>query len=309
MRKWSKYNRELVERARVDLYFSEEILQKWYNTGSQGAHRPKKYSNLAIESCLLIRCLFQLPYRQTEGIVRSLLHMLGAKNIKVPSYSQINRRQGDCEIDERIKQVISCGDKIIIAVDSTGLSLQTPGQWHQRKHGAKKSKWIKLHAAIDVSTGEVLDHRLTDSNYSDSKAAEEMLEKGNLGDIEVGELLGDGAYDTKELYKILHKKEIKPNVRIRRDAIHSNGQKSELNWRDEQIYESLKKKWQYPELDRKELFRLQRLKQNYGRRSKVENLFSRFKAIFGDSLQSRKMHNIKTEIATKIAILNKFTTG
>ena len=110
MRKWNEYNKKLVARARVDLYFSKEILQNWYSKGVQGAFRPKKYSKLAIGTCLLIRSLFRLPYRQTEGMVKSLLGMLGAKEICVPSYNQINRRQGECEIDAKVKRTLALAE-------------------------------------------------------------------------------------------------------------------------------------------------------------------------------------------------------
>lgn len=307
MRNWSEYNKKLVNRSRIDLYFSEEVLLNWYNKDKSCRYRPRKYSNIAIKSCILIKSLFRLTYRGTEGMLRGLIKASKIAGIEVPSYSQINRRQGDCEIESIHERIQDSKNKpLIVALDSTGMSIFTPGQWHERKHGAKKSKWLKLHAAVDVETGQVLDYQVTDSNYSDSKAAVRMLTSSDgLSRLNIKEMLGDGAYDDRELYELLHQLNIKPNVRIRKSAVSSDGSKPELKWRDEQIYAALKLKLKKPELDRKELFRQLRLSDGYGKRALSENLFSRLKAYFGDKLASRKLVNILTEIKAKIFLLNQ----
>jgi hypothetical protein len=239
-------------------------------------------------------------------MVKSLLNMLKAGGIEVPSYSQINRRQARCEIEKKIKKAKEDPRNMVIAIDSTGLSLYTPGQWHMRKHGSKKSKWLKLHAAVDADSGEVVDYQVTDSNYSDGKAAKDML-NSKLSNSRIEEFLGDGAYDERELYRMLYGRGIKPNIRIRSNATTSENSAPELAWRDKQILQTYLDKWNYPELTYEELCRRKRLENGYVSRSISKNLFSHFKALYGDKLSCRKMNNIKKEIEAKMKLLNSFT--
>lgn len=68
---WSKYNESLVCRGDVTFWFDEEVIDAWEHDNLEGkVGRPFVYSDLAIESLLLLRELFQLPYRQTEGLGR-----------------------------------------------------------------------------------------------------------------------------------------------------------------------------------------------------------------------------------------------
>jgi len=36
---------------------------------------------------MMLKTLFRLPYRQTEGFARSFLKLLGIEELKVPSYT------------------------------------------------------------------------------------------------------------------------------------------------------------------------------------------------------------------------------
>jgi hypothetical protein len=48
-----------------------------------------------------------------------------------------------------------------------------------------------------------------------------------------------------------------------------------------------------------------RVKNNYGRREKAENIFFRFKTIFGSKFLSRDNINMKNELEIKCHLLNK----
>jgi len=48
-----------------------------------------------------------------------------------------------------------------------------------------------------------------------------------------------------------------------------------------------------------------RVKNNYGRREKVENIFFRFKNTFGSKFLSRNDKNMKNELSIKCQLLNK----
>jgi hypothetical protein len=60
----------------VTFWFSEDVLRQWdhANTEPRRGH-PFLFSDTAIECLLVLRELFQLPYRQTEGLGRSLAQL------------------------------------------------------------------------------------------------------------------------------------------------------------------------------------------------------------------------------------------
>ena len=54
--------------------------------------RQQAYSDAAIQACLTIKVLFDLPLRQATGFVESLLQLLGL-NWSVPEFGTLCRRQ------------------------------------------------------------------------------------------------------------------------------------------------------------------------------------------------------------------------
>ena len=72
-RDWSAYNKSLVKRGGLFLWFDEETLSNWYSApdcNKQG--RPYTYSDVAIQTLLSIREVFHLTYRSLEGFGQSL---------------------------------------------------------------------------------------------------------------------------------------------------------------------------------------------------------------------------------------------
>jgi hypothetical protein len=66
---WKKYNDSLVARGDITLWFAEDVIAAWeHANGEVKVGRPFLYSDTAIECLLALRELFQLPYRQTEGL-------------------------------------------------------------------------------------------------------------------------------------------------------------------------------------------------------------------------------------------------
>ena len=64
---WSQYNEALRQRADVTVWFSPEAIAAWNAEGGGTRGRPQLYSDVAIETALLVRQLFRLPLQQTEG--------------------------------------------------------------------------------------------------------------------------------------------------------------------------------------------------------------------------------------------------
>ena len=85
---WPEYDRALQQRGSLTLWVTPEALAAWHppKTGRRG--RSQTYSDLAIETGHLPRLSFGRPWRQTEGLPRSLATLLGL-SIGVPDHTDL----------------------------------------------------------------------------------------------------------------------------------------------------------------------------------------------------------------------------
>ncbi len=88
-RNWSQYNQRLVRIARVDFYLSNEAIEQWYYSDVRNPGGKKIYSDYVIELSLLLKELYNLGYRQTQGFIASILSMSGYKELSTPDYTTI----------------------------------------------------------------------------------------------------------------------------------------------------------------------------------------------------------------------------
>jgi hypothetical protein len=72
---WSSYNRALINRGNICIWFDPKT--QWYaqSQGKQG--RNQIYSDTAIQCCLMIKSLFRLSLRMVTGFVQSLIKLCG----------------------------------------------------------------------------------------------------------------------------------------------------------------------------------------------------------------------------------------
>ena len=66
---WAEYNEGLRRRGDLTVWFDEEAIANWKadKTGKPGGQRV--YSEMAIETGLVVRMVYKLAYRQTEGLL------------------------------------------------------------------------------------------------------------------------------------------------------------------------------------------------------------------------------------------------
>ena len=89
---WSKYNESLVQRGSITFWFCEETIKKWrHDNANPGVGHPFVYSDTAVECLLVLRELFQLPYRQTEGLGKSLVELMRIE-LEIPDYTSLAKR-------------------------------------------------------------------------------------------------------------------------------------------------------------------------------------------------------------------------
>jgi hypothetical protein len=293
IRNWSKYNAALVNRYDITFWFSDEILSQWKHANKYpGQGRPFTYSDLAIETLLTMRELFQLPYRGTEGFGRWVFQVMQL-DLPIPGYTALCKRAKALDIHIVFKKK---SGKIDVIVDSTGLKVFGEGEWKMRTHGkSKRRTWRKLHLLIDAETQEIVAEALTENDIHDSQEVAPLLKQVPN---KVGRFYGDGAYDPWGVRGTLEKRGIEQVIPPRRDAVikrHGNSKKPRLE-RDEAvrcIRKYGRKTWK------------QRI--GYHRRSRVESAMFRLKTIFGGGLKNRLFENQKAEARVRCKILNHFT--
>ena len=89
---WPEYDRALVARGNRTLWFDDDVLRHHWQpapTGRRGA--PGRYSEVAIQTWLTLKGLFQLPYRLVEGFGRSRVTMRGV-DLPIPDHTHRSRR-------------------------------------------------------------------------------------------------------------------------------------------------------------------------------------------------------------------------
>jgi hypothetical protein len=88
---WREYDQALQERGSLTVWVTPEAIAAWHPapTGQRG--RARRYSDLAIETGHLLRLAFHQPWRQTEGLLRSITTLLGV-SLVIPDHTTFSRR-------------------------------------------------------------------------------------------------------------------------------------------------------------------------------------------------------------------------
>jgi hypothetical protein len=170
---WAEYDRALVQRGDITLWISKDATDAWSPepSGKRGGQR--KFSDQAIETALVLRLVFELPLRQAEGFLRSVLSLM-ALDLEAPDHTTISRRSQQVDVDLRLAATKS---RLYLVVDSTGLSIVGEGEWAAVKHGGRgKRAWKKLHLGVDRS-GAIVAEVLTEGDAHDSNTALNLIDE------------------------------------------------------------------------------------------------------------------------------------
>jgi hypothetical protein len=245
---------------------------------------------LAIKTALTLRAVFRLALRQTEGLIGSILQLLGL-DLAVPDHSTLSRRAETLAVPN-----LSPNPRrpVHLLVDSTGLRLCGPGEWLVEKHGTRRRRsWRKLHIGVDAETGQILASELTTSDVDDGSQVEPLLDQITAP---LASFIGDGAYDQAGIYGTIAQRHPEADVIIppRSTAVPSEMAERAPTQRDRHlqcIAEHGRIGWQKAS--------------GYNRRALVEVSISRFKRVIGTSLRSRTEPRRATEVAIGIDALNR----
>lgn len=297
IRNWRQYNQSLVNRGSITFWFSEDAIEKWHAvepTGKPG--RPDTYSDDAIRCGLIIKAVFRTALRALQGFIGSLIVILGL-DLACPHYTVFCRRAKGLQIP--LRKLLKPGEKLNVIFDSTGVKVYGEGEWKVRKHGySKRRTWRKVHVGMCADSGQVVVSATTSNNVSDDEAMIHMMVA--LDGTPLGDVLGDGAYDTTDCREAIHdrggKQVIPPdkNAKLQRGIplpalqardriirrMHELGDEGRAQWKRES---------------------------GYHRRSRVETFMFRYKTILGSRLATRREATQATEVAIKLDVLNRMT--
>ena len=70
------------------MWIEDGALEDWQTCGQGGQAR---YTDAAIQTSLMLRTAFKLPLRQTEGLMASVLKLMGL-TISAPDHTTVSRR-------------------------------------------------------------------------------------------------------------------------------------------------------------------------------------------------------------------------
>ena len=126
------------------------------------------YPESFMEALGYCHAYLHLPYRQTEGLIKSHLK----EKSKTPTYSTIWKRVNKLDIKCNPK----LGRDIIIAIDSTGVKVADRGEWMRQKW-QKRRGFLKIHVAVDVKSKQITGLTITDDKSHDSKSFMSLVEQ------------------------------------------------------------------------------------------------------------------------------------
>ncbi len=136
------YDAALRQRGSLTVWFTDEAVAAWAAEPRTIPGGQPWYSPLAILTALTLWAVFRLALRQTEGLIGSVIGLLGL-TLAVPDHTTLCRRAETLEVPRPRPR--RDGEPLHLLVDSTGLKLCGTGEWLVEKHGAKvRQSWRKL---------------------------------------------------------------------------------------------------------------------------------------------------------------------
>ena len=286
---WAAYDAGLRARGSLTVWFTAEAIEAWKAEPRTGRGGQPRYSSLAIATALTLRAVFRLALRQTEGLIDSILRLLGL-SLAVPDHSTLSRRGEALEVPR--SKVGS--EPVHLLVDSTGLRLCGAGEWLEEKHGTKRRRsWRKLHLATDADTGHIVASALTDKDADDGSQVGPLLDQVHGP---VASFTGDGAFDRDDVYAEVAARHPDAAVVVppRSNAVPSDAAETAPTRRDAHlrcIAECGRMGWQKAS--------------GYNWRALVESDIARWKRVIGDGLRSQTDGRQTTEVAIAANVLNR----
>ena len=291
VKNWAEYDAGLRRRGSLTLWVTPEVLDGWRAARRTTPGGQSVYSELAIETGMMLRLAFHLALRQTEGLMISIFGLLGV-TLSTPDHSTLSRRAR--KMKSVSKGCLLPDGPIHLLIDSTGLKVFGAGEWLQEKHGAKARRtWKKLHLAVDADTGIIMASILTGNDVGDPSQVGPLLDQIEATVVSV---TADGAYDGMPTYEVVadHGKDVRVIIPPHVTAALSAAAEHNPSQRDQHILAIADRGrlgWQEDT--------------DYGKRALIETAMGRYKAIIGPRLRVRHFEDQQAEATVGVAVLNR----
>lgn len=127
MTNWASYEAGLRRHGSLALWVSDAAIAAWRAAPRTTLGGQARYSQTTIETALMVRLVFHQPLRQTEGLLGSLLDLLGV-DLPVPDHTTISRRAA--RRTPVLATVLPVGP-VTLVIDSPGIKVYGAGEWHR----------------------------------------------------------------------------------------------------------------------------------------------------------------------------------
>ncbi len=295
-RDWKEYNEELVIRG--TFFLDLDFVSQWNSELRKMNHGKRGSPYLFPGSFMKFMLIWKqfLDYRALEGMARSLVNMRIIPDYG--DYTTIWHRIHDMKPAPDISG-LKYAD---LGTDGTGMKTNNAGTYRIMKYGdpdAHKRKHLVVIITADVRTKKIIgiESHVEGSGPSEPETAGKHLRDAIMNGINVREFYGDGAFDTNDLFGIMHEINAKPVIKIRKNAStdHYKGNK----YRRKEIREYQKKG-----------YRTWAEENHYGMRwPGTEGIFSAVKRKFGENCVSRSARGLEAEGYQRLWIYDYINNG
>nr|WP_247644796.1 IS5 family transposase [Vibrio cholerae] len=282
---WKQYNQALINHGSLTFWIDEDAISEWKQGKQNKRGRPRVFSDLAITTALMVKRIFSMPLRASQGFMDSVFQ-LAQLPLRCPHYSCISRRAKDVNVSFKTKRFSTLLSMLL----ASRFMVRVSGK--SKKHGTdgKRRVWRKLHLAVDTSTHEIIAAELSLSSVTDAEVLPNLLKQTRRKILEIS---GDGAYDTRGCHAAIRIKRAIALIPPREGAAFwERGHPRNLAVGCQKLYGS-NKHW----------------KERYGyhKRSLSETAMYRVKQLLGGRLSLRNYNAQVGETYAMIKALNKIT--
>jgi hypothetical protein len=285
---WGAYEAGLRQRGSVTVWITADAKEAWCHRGRRKPGGKRIYSDVAIETFWTLSMIYGLPLRQTEGFIESLF-ILASTSLPVPDHTTVSRRVRKLGKVPMVPRKSKC--PIHLLVDSSGLRIHVGSA----RNPSKRRAWRKIHLGVDRNTGDIVAADLTASNVADAARVPALLKQ--LED-ELASFSGDGAYDKETVYEAADEHSPDRHTRVvippQKGALLRPETETVMRDRNRHI-RSVNR------IGRREWH----LRSGYTKRSRIENVVYRYKAIIGRKMKARTLAGQRVEARIGCRILNR----
>jgi Transposase DDE domain len=133
---WAAYDASLRRRGSLTVWFTDAAITAWQAAPRTTHGGQPWYSPLVTLTALTLRAVFRPALRQTEGLIGSIISLLGL-TLAVPDHSTLGRRAETLDVPQPRSSTSIGAEPVHLLVDSTGLKLCGAGEWLVEKQGTK----------------------------------------------------------------------------------------------------------------------------------------------------------------------------